>query len=188
VDVFPVDPPSWMQDSYNPLPGGHHGTDIFAKRGTNVRAVVDGRVRKEESKKGGLCVYLDGDDGARYYYAHLDSFAGKFPRQVRAGDLIGTVGSTGNAKGKDPHVHFQAWLGGGIGIVNPYFALERAKSAQSSSPQPETPEPETPEPAPPSIVPHGPPYSETEFAVGVGGVLLLVVGFWWLSKGKKRGR
>jgi murein DD-endopeptidase MepM/ murein hydrolase activator NlpD len=88
----------------------HHALDIMAKRGTPVVAVDDGRVvRVRRHLLGGLTVYqYDPDEKYAYYYAHLDRYAkGLEEGQVlRRGDLIGYVGSTGNAPASAPHLHF----------------------------------------------------------------------------------
>lgn len=88
----------------------HQAIDIMAARGTPVLAAGDGRVEKLfTSKLGGLTVYeFDPEGEYCYYYAHLDSYApGLEPGKVlRKGDLIGTVGSTGNASSTAPHLHF----------------------------------------------------------------------------------
>ena len=88
----------------------HEAIDIMAPRGTPVYAVEDGRVAKLfDSKQGGLTVYqFDRDGELAYYYAHLDAYApglveGKVLKQ---GDLVGTVGFTGNANPQAPHMHF----------------------------------------------------------------------------------
>lgn len=96
-----------------PRDGGsrqHHGVDIFADRGTPVRAVADGRVRTGTGGIGGIHVWLSsgllGIGGARYYYAHLDDFAVDSGARVETGDVIGHVGNTGNARTTPPHLHF----------------------------------------------------------------------------------
>lgn len=125
--LFPVDSAGkpYFADAFDPRKGGHHGTDIFAPRGTAVYAVDHGRLRKMIGGKGGITIYLDADDGARYYYAHLASTVGRFPRTCLAGDPIATVGSTGNAAGKAPHLHFQMWTQSS-GLINPYPHLRAA--------------------------------------------------------------
>lgn len=93
---------------------GHLGTDIFAPAGTPVLAVEAGIARSSVEPKGGNVVYLEVPGGAfpkRYFYAHLQAVSpillvGNGVR-VEAGDEIGWVGDTGNAKGKPPHLHFQ---------------------------------------------------------------------------------
>lgn len=103
-----------------PRDGGarqHHGVDIFADRGTPVRAVAAGRVRTASGGIGGKHIWLSsgmvGIGGARYYYAHLDAFAVDSGTRVEAGDIIGRVGNTGNARTTPPHLHFGIYTGAG---------------------------------------------------------------------------
>jgi len=103
-----------------PRDGGsrsHHGVDIFAKRGTPLLAVTDGRVRIGTSGIGGNHIWLSGGvfgiGSARYYYAHLDSFNVESGDSVRSGDVIGYVGNTGNARTTPPHLHFGIYAAGG---------------------------------------------------------------------------
>lgn len=103
-----------------PRDGGaraHHGVDIFADRGTPVRAVADGRVRTGTEGIGGNHVWLSsgvlGIGGARYYYAHLDEFNVESGDSVDKGDVLGYVGNTGNARTTPPHLHFGIYLAGG---------------------------------------------------------------------------
>ena len=88
----------------------HEALDIMAPRGTEVRAVADGNVVKLfNSKPGGLTVYQFDDSRTWcYYYAHLDGYAPglKDGTQLRKGDLLGYVGSTGDASPTAPHLHF----------------------------------------------------------------------------------
>ncbi|WP_339783496.1 M23 family metallopeptidase [uncultured Marinobacter sp.] len=104
-----------------PRDGGareHHGVDIFAKRGTPVRAVIDGHVRTDTGGIGGNHVWLSGGmlglGGARYYYAHLDSFAIESGDTVNKGEILGYVGNTGNASTTPPHLHFGIYSGGPV--------------------------------------------------------------------------
>ena len=96
----------------------HHGVDIFAKRGTPVRAVIDGRVRTGTGGIGGNHVWLSGGmlgiGSARYYYAHLDSFAIETGDAVTKGEILGYVGNTGNAITTPPHLHFGIYSGGPV--------------------------------------------------------------------------
>jgi len=82
----------------------------MAPRGTPVLAVSDGQIKKLfVSKPGGLTIYqYDSNERYCYYYAHLDRYADglKEGMRVRQGDLIGYVGSTGNADPNAPHLHF----------------------------------------------------------------------------------
>jgi murein DD-endopeptidase MepM/ murein hydrolase activator NlpD len=88
----------------------HHALDILAPRGTPVLAAVDGTIRKLFfSGAGGITVYqFDMDGSLVYYYAHLDRYAGDLREgmTVRQGDVIGYVGTTGNAPASTPHLHF----------------------------------------------------------------------------------
>ena len=88
----------------------HEALDIMAPRGTPVVAVDDGRVaRAYRSVLGGLGVYqYDRDEKHVFYYAHLDRYAeGLAPGTLlKRGDLVGYVGSTGNAPKHAPHLHF----------------------------------------------------------------------------------
>jgi peptidoglycan LD-endopeptidase LytH len=111
----------------------HEALDIMAKRGTPVRAVETGRVAKLfQSVPGGLTVYLFDPAGTfSYYYAHLDRYAAGLAegKQVNRGDVIGYVGSTGNASEDAPHLHFaifqlgpdRKWWEGTP--INPYDVL-----------------------------------------------------------------
>lgn len=86
----------------------HHGIDIFAPRGTPVVAATDGFVRSTTpSRLGGKLVWLRDDEYRQsLYYAHLDTVLVVPGQQVRAGDTLGLVGNTGNARTTPPHLHF----------------------------------------------------------------------------------
>jgi murein DD-endopeptidase MepM/ murein hydrolase activator NlpD len=88
----------------------HEALDILAPRGTPVVAADEGRVAKLfTSKQGGLTVYqFDRVEKHAYYYAHLDRYAEglKEGEYLRAGDSVGSVGTTGNAPKDTPHLHF----------------------------------------------------------------------------------
>jgi murein DD-endopeptidase MepM/ murein hydrolase activator NlpD len=101
----------------------HEGNDLFAPRGAPVIAVVSGIVTQRTGSIGGRQVKLVGDDGVSYYGTHLDSF-GRSGR-VSQGTVIGYVGSSGNARGSAPHLHFEVHPGGGA-AVNPYPRIAAA--------------------------------------------------------------
>lgn len=109
----------------DPRDGGtrrHRGIDIHAPRGTNVVAVADGTVsRVETTELGGRVVWLrDARSSREYYYAHLQKQLVHTGQKVRAGDVLGTVGTTGNAADAPPHLHFGIYRGGrGIRPVDP---------------------------------------------------------------------
>lgn len=106
-----------------PRHGGrnHAGNDIFAKRGTPVLAPMGGTLRRADGSRAGIAFYIDGDDGTTYYGSHLDSITTQGGR-VERGAKIGTVGTTGNANGTPPHLHFEVKPGGGASI-DPYGYL-----------------------------------------------------------------
>jgi peptidoglycan LD-endopeptidase LytH len=101
-----------IRDMFDEVRGNrrHEAIDILAPRGTPVIATDDGVVKKLfTSKAGGLTVYeFDPDERFCYYYAHLDRYApGLHEGQVlRRGDVLGYVGTTGNAPKDTPHLHF----------------------------------------------------------------------------------
>jgi murein DD-endopeptidase MepM/ murein hydrolase activator NlpD len=88
----------------------HEALDIMAPKGSKVLAVADGKVVKLfNSKPGGLTVYqFDPTEKYAYYYAHLDHYADgvKEGTMLKRGDLVGYVGTTGNASADAPHLHF----------------------------------------------------------------------------------
>ena len=88
----------------------HEALDIMSPRGTPVLAVAEGKVAKLfTSKPGGLTVYqFDNSQTWCYYYAHLDGYALGVAQGtlLRKGDVLGYVGSTGDASPNAPHLHF----------------------------------------------------------------------------------
>jgi peptidoglycan LD-endopeptidase LytH len=102
----------------------HQGTDVMAPHGARVFAFVSGVVSREStSTNGGIQLYLQGDNGVEYFYAHLSGYAVSTGTRVRAGQLIAYNGQTGNARYTAPHVHFEVHPGGGA-PVNPYPHLK----------------------------------------------------------------
>jgi murein DD-endopeptidase MepM/ murein hydrolase activator NlpD len=88
----------------------HEALDILAPRGTPVKAVEDGRIaRLFHSNAGGITIYqFDPSERYCYYYAHLERYAAGLSEgdQVRRGQVIGYVGTSGNAPKDTPHLHF----------------------------------------------------------------------------------
>ena len=122
---------SSLDDSWHaPRDGGarvHKGIDIFAPKGTEIVAVTDGVISFiGDQKLGGHCIWLTNENGASFYYAHLDRWAAGLYEgmEVQAGDLIGYVGNTGNAKYTPSHLHFG--INENDDMVNPYPILTKA--------------------------------------------------------------
>jgi len=108
-----------------PRSGGrrHQGVDMLAPTGTPLQAVIGGFVSQRNNALGGVTISLQGDNGNRYYYAHLSAYEGEGGR-VETGTVIGYVGDTGNATGV-PHLHFEIRPGGGV-PMNPYPSVRAA--------------------------------------------------------------
>lgn len=99
----------------------HNGIDMMAREGTLLLAVVSGVAEARVNNLGGMTIYLRGDDGAFYYYAHLEAWG--HTGRVNKGDVVGYVGMTGRAGGF--HLHFQYHPGGyGTDPVDPYNILK----------------------------------------------------------------
>ncbi len=125
-----------LKDTFHEARGSdhfHEAIDILAPKGTQVFAVADGKIAKLfNSKPGGVTVYqFDDSEKFTYYYAHLDRYAPSLKEgmRVKRGDLMGFVGTTGNADPQTPHLHFaifalgvkkEWWKGSAI---NPYPML-----------------------------------------------------------------
>jgi len=119
VLLMPVDGVRVAQvvDTWQAPRGGgrfHDGQDIFAPRGTPVRAAAPGFVyRIDDLSLGGLSVTIIGDGFKRYFYTHFDAV----PDELREGQyvttdtVIGFVGTSGNAAGTPPHLHFGVYGG-----------------------------------------------------------------------------
>lgn len=112
----------------------HQGVDIHAAAGTPIVAVDDGVAHGGEDPRGGHVVNLTADDGTRYYYAH-EGDPISINGRVNAGDILGVVGSSGNAQGTDPHCHFEMHPMGGAAI-DPYPYLKAAESGTVFVPPP----------------------------------------------------
>jgi peptidoglycan LD-endopeptidase LytH len=124
-----------LDDSWHaPRDGGvrqHKGIDIFAPKGTEVVAVADGVISFiGDQRLGGHCIWLTTENGASFYYAHLDRWAaGLYEGMlVQSGDLLGYVGNSGNAISTPSHLHFG--VNQNDEMVNPYPILTKAAPTQ----------------------------------------------------------
>lgn len=121
--VCPVDGAVTFRDSWGePRPGGrgHTGVDMMAPVGTPLVAIESGVIWSPNwHYAGGIGLYIKGDSGDMWYYAHMDGYAPGIAGGTRvvAGQLVGYVGVTGNAS--VPHLHL-GWLVGGSVYTNPY--------------------------------------------------------------------
>jgi murein DD-endopeptidase MepM/ murein hydrolase activator NlpD len=118
--VFPLQPSKYVSYAEGVKGHGYPATDLFAKVGTKFVAVTDGVVdfvsftddwnprKPDPAERSGLAVAIIGNDGLRYYGSHLSKVAeGILPGvRVTAGQLLGYVGASGDARGKDSHLHF----------------------------------------------------------------------------------
>lgn len=109
-----------------PRSGGrsHRGVDMMAPWDEPIYAVESGSVRLNTGGLGGNQIFLRGNSGTSYYYAHLNSFNVSSGTSVSQGDLIGFNGNSGNAAGTSPHVHLQIYPNGyRSGVINPYYTM-----------------------------------------------------------------
>lgn len=128
--------PQALRDTWHAARGGgrtHEGIDIFARRGTPVRAATEGIVLRVGSNRlGGRVVWVLGPAGQRHYYAHLDQFSDVAAgMRVEPGRVLGYVGTSGNAAGTPPHLHYGVYEAGGA--INPYPLL-RAEAEGRGAP------------------------------------------------------
>jgi murein DD-endopeptidase MepM/ murein hydrolase activator NlpD len=133
--VFPVyGPAASFTDDFGAAradTGWHHGNDIFAPIGTPLLAVADGTLFSVGvNSLGGNRLWLRDRSGNEFYYAHLSAFSplAEEGAAVKAGDVVGFVGATGDAVGTPPHLHFEIHPAGLLGlgydgVVNPYEYL-----------------------------------------------------------------
>ena len=116
--VCPVAGPHAFADTWGAARSGgrsHEGVDMMAPSGTPLVAVESGYAEFKTTRLGGNSVWVNGNSGTRYFYAHLSAWEGS-SRNVSQGEVIGYVGATGNTTAN--HLHFELRPGGRA--VNPY--------------------------------------------------------------------
>ena len=129
ISIFPSQGRCSFVDSWHETRAGgrlHIGVDIIGPKGLAIYAVADGAITKmygAESKLSGNALRLTAADATYFFYAHLDSFAPGISvgSVVKAGQIIGYMGNTGNAG--TSHLHFEVHPGGGD-AVNPYPVIK----------------------------------------------------------------
>jgi murein DD-endopeptidase MepM/ murein hydrolase activator NlpD len=105
----------------------HQGIDLLAPRGTRLVAVEGGRIGPRwgtDGGRAGVRLWLHGDSGTHYLYAHNQRNLARPGQRVRSGDLVASIGNSGNAARTPPHVHFEVHPGGGP-AVNPDATVRR---------------------------------------------------------------
>ena len=128
LQAFPVQGRCGFTDTWGAARGAgrsHEGTDIIGARGLALYAAMDGTISKMTTGGvlGGTSLRLTAADGTYFYYAHLEAFAANLAngQVVRAGQIVGYLGSTGDTN--TPHLHFEVHPKGGA-AVNPYPILK----------------------------------------------------------------
>lgn len=119
----PVPGSTFFNDWGFPRGGGtryHEGNDLFTDHGAPVYAPVPGTVTHTEGTIGGKQFILEGNDGVRYVGTHMSDYGSS--GQVSSGQIVGYIGTTGNARGTKPHLHFGMSDPNGV-VVNPYPSL-----------------------------------------------------------------
>ncbi len=127
-----------LEDTWGGIRSGgrhHEGIDIFAPRGSHITSATPGFVTgRGWNRLGGRFIQVFGAGARSYYYAHLDAFdAPDVGDWVEVGDLLGYVGTSGNANGTPPHLHFGVYRIGSRAI-DPYPLLVPNPPAVLSDP------------------------------------------------------
>ncbi len=141
IDVFPVQGACWFGDTWQAPRGAgrlHEGVDVIAAKGKLLYAAVSGTISKVyydyPGARAGNGLRVQADNGTYFTYLHMDGFAEGIVEgtAVTAGQVIGTVGSTGNSA--TPHLHFEVHPGGGA-AVNPYPLIKPIDACNVTAPR-----------------------------------------------------
>ena len=105
-----------------------YSVDVFGEKGSPVSSIVSGEVVKavktDDGTLGGARVWVEGDDGWWYYYAHLDTVTVEKGDRVDTAEQLGTMGNTGNAATTPTHLHLEQHFGATDGaFVNPFAMI-----------------------------------------------------------------
>jgi predicted chitinase/murein DD-endopeptidase MepM/ murein hydrolase activator NlpD len=144
INAFPVPAPyeASFSDDWHACRDGcrrrHKGNDIFAPEGSPIVAVEPGVIAKvdgTDDSNGGLSIWLRGDSGVAYWYAHNSANYVTAGQRVGQGQMIGRVGHTGNARTTPSHIHFQINRCGELSssepcTVDPFGLISRWVSGQ----------------------------------------------------------
>ncbi len=136
LKVFPVVGEHHYSDDFGDPrgQGAHQGNDIMGSMGLPLVACVDGtisRLTRTETGLGGIWIWLVDARGNEYYYAHMEAIAPGLTAgsKVTAGQALGTMGMSGDARGTAPHLHFEIRPNGG-GSINPFTDLRAVDPAK----------------------------------------------------------
>ena len=141
IDVFPVQGKCWFGDTWQAPRGGgrlHEGVDVIAAKGNLLYAAVSGTISKMywdfPGALAGNGLRIQQENGTYFTYLHMDTFAEGIVvgAVVTAGQVIGTVGNTGNSA--TPHLHFEVHPGGGA-AVNPYPLIKPIDACSQTAPR-----------------------------------------------------
>ena len=172
--MFPLRGPASFVREFNPPK--HNGVDIFADKGPIIVAPDDGEVRYGHDPLGGIVFHLKTPAGLTYYGAHLSSTQGT-DRSVKAGDVVGYVGQSGNAAHTQPHLHLEMHDPAGAAL-DPYPSLDAAAG----------PDVKRAAPAPAAAQPSAAPSSGSSSSTAQPGVtftvppILMLLGLVWLAR------
>ena len=122
----------WRSDPFTKARKMHWGMDFTAPRGTHIYATGDGKIRRADNRASGYGKHIRIEHGYGYMtiYAHLSRYNVKRGQEVRRGDLIGFVGSTGRSEA--PHLHYEVWKDGErINPINFYYGSLTAEEFEN---------------------------------------------------------
>lgn len=122
----------WRSDPFTKARKMHWGMDFTAPRGTPIYASGDGKITRADNNASGFGKHIRIDHGYGYLtiYAHLSKYNVRAGQQVKRGDLIGFVGSTGRSEA--PHLHYEVWKDGNkINPINFYYGSLTAEEFEN---------------------------------------------------------